>query len=413
MRRLLGPALLVVGGVAVALIALEIGLRVLYPQVGIFARHDVLGMAPRAGLDIRKAYGSHERVVRVSTNSLGLREAELGPPPADALRVLAVGDSMTFGDAVEQDEAWPRQLAAALSAAAGGRRVAAVNAGIGGYGTGQELLLYRMLRDRVRPEVVVLGLSAVNDLLDNLCIEEASYRPKSNAPCFRLERGDLILHPVRHEDPPAEASPLSFRSRVVEFFTAQAKRATVWNPQLASLLRTAGVVKGLPYVPGTIASWYDPKLSEPGWELTRRLLLEFRATVERDGARLLVLLIPSSVQLDPGKVRLLQILGGDSAAVQAYLADPDRPQRLVAAFCEESGLACVDLLPALREAKGRGETLFFPIDQHLTPAGHRLAARLLAGRIAELGWIDERPAVAGRPAPMAGLPGPPAGEGRR
>src|SRR5437899_3545390 len=63
-------------------------------------------------------YGPHERVryrtpefdVIVTTNSLGLRDRELRPRVAGVTRLLALGDSFTYGwgDAVEY--AWPRVL---------------------------------------------------------------------------------------------------------------------------------------------------------------------------------------------------------------------------------------------------------------------------------------------------------------
>src|SRR6185295_13953410 len=65
----------------------------------------------------------------VEINSLGLRGPEIGrTPPADITRVLAVGDSQTFGFYLENDQTWPARLEARLRA--DGSEVEVVNAGV-------------------------------------------------------------------------------------------------------------------------------------------------------------------------------------------------------------------------------------------------------------------------------------------
>lgn len=63
----------------------------------------------------------------VNTNALGLRGAEV-KVPAPGPRVLAVGDSVTFGWGVEDGESWPARLAEALGAQVPGLEV--LNAGV-------------------------------------------------------------------------------------------------------------------------------------------------------------------------------------------------------------------------------------------------------------------------------------------
>jgi lysophospholipase L1-like esterase len=70
------------------------------------------------------------------------------------VRVLALGDSCTFGRGVEDGEAWPARLEARLRAA--GQDAAVQNAGVPGYGTTQERGLLRRLAPRVRPTHVVV-----------------------------------------------------------------------------------------------------------------------------------------------------------------------------------------------------------------------------------------------------------------
>lgn len=372
-------------GVLAALLLLELGLRLLYPHVPIIERHAGLGTRGRPNLDVRKAFGGHERVVRVATNADGLRGP--GLPAAKApgtTRLLALGDSFTFGDAVELEEAWPWRLQELLNQGVAGRRYEVVNAGVSGYGTGQMRLLYASLEERLRPDVAVLGLTVVNDLLDNLCIEEASYRPRTAAPCFTLEGGRLHLTPPA---PPAPAPPAAWRPhlRVIDFMLKQAKRLTVWHPGLLQLASRIGYRPELPYMPATVASWYDPRYSEPGWRLTRRLLLELHDDLAARDVTFIVIVIPAALQVDPGLQAALRLLGDGQPAVRAFFDEPTKPQRLVLALCREAGLECVDPLPALLAAERAGTRTYYAMDSHWTPAAHALAAEAVARRLRDRG----------------------------
>jgi hypothetical protein len=387
--RWLARAALAAIGLGLAGLCLEVGLRVLYPDVRILDRHERLGTFAQPNLDVRKTFGGHERVVRITTNALGLRgRATPDGRGPDVRRVVALGDSFTFGAAVEAEEAWPARLEALLNGRGPGQRWQVLNAGMPGHGTGQELMLYRMLEDRLRPDVVVLGVTVVNDILDNLCIEEASYTPKLGTPCFTLEGDRLSLAPATTaQAPPAARRP---RLRVVDFVAGQARRLTVGHPRLLALAGSSGVAIDLPYVPATVASWYDPRYAEPGWPLTQRLLIELRDHLAARHVPLVVLVIPAALQVDPNLQSALRTLGRRHAPVQAFLAEPDRPQRWLVEFCQTAGLDCVDARPALLELDRRGTRTYYAIDNHWTPAGHELAAELLALRLGDRARVEAR-----------------------
>ena len=68
------------------------------------------------------------------TSARGLRGPDPEPSFAeDELRVVALGDSCTFGKGVNEEDTWPRQLEGLLAEAAPERRVAVWNLGHNGY----------------------------------------------------------------------------------------------------------------------------------------------------------------------------------------------------------------------------------------------------------------------------------------
>ena len=77
---------------------------------------------PRVLFEPRPGFDGFSEGVWLTTNSRGLRERELPlAKPAGARRVVFLGDSVTFGAGVNDDEPFPRLLEAASTAAEAAR----------------------------------------------------------------------------------------------------------------------------------------------------------------------------------------------------------------------------------------------------------------------------------------------------
>ncbi len=143
-----------------------------------------LGYAPRAG-----ARGT-------ANDADGLREN--GRPRSDGVPILALGDSFTFGDEVDDADTWPAQLEARLA-----RPV--LNGGVFGYGLDQIVL---------RGEALLAGPARAADVVilsvlpEDVLRCEFSYR-YAWKPYFTVENGALALHnvpvPLPHEGHPGES----------------------------------------------------------------------------------------------------------------------------------------------------------------------------------------------------------------
>jgi lysophospholipase L1-like esterase len=103
--------------------------------------------------------------VEVSINELGLRDRKLEQRRTEELRVLMLGDSVTFGWGVAIEATFARRLESIL-AARQQRPVRTVNAGVGGYNTVQEYAFLRNFVDVIEPDIVIL-LYIRNDIQSN------------------------------------------------------------------------------------------------------------------------------------------------------------------------------------------------------------------------------------------------------
>jgi lysophospholipase L1-like esterase len=113
------------------------------------------------------------------TNSLGLRWPEIPPKAADEFRVLALGESTTFGWKVRAAETYSALLEQRLGTVAG-RRVRVVNGGAPAYTSLQGLVFLRDEGPALAPDAVLVYFGA-NDLTP------ASFRTKRGAPWVAQE----------------------------------------------------------------------------------------------------------------------------------------------------------------------------------------------------------------------------------
>ena len=100
-------------------------------------------------------YTTDEFDMSIITNTWGLRDRELNVDER-ALRILAVGDSFTFGWGVDTGDRYSEQLAGLLGDA--GARIQILNAGYWMYTFDQQLLVIRELLPKFRPHIVLQGV---------------------------------------------------------------------------------------------------------------------------------------------------------------------------------------------------------------------------------------------------------------
>ncbi len=98
---------------------------------------------------------------KVVKNSFGFREREL-PPKSNAFRIMVVGDSLTWGAGISENDRYTRLLELHLATKFAKRRIEVFNFGHCGAPTTTERDTLLETIERVQPDLVVIGY-CVND----------------------------------------------------------------------------------------------------------------------------------------------------------------------------------------------------------------------------------------------------------
>lgn len=93
--------------------------------------------------------------VLVTYNEHGLRDRPILPKGEDEYRVLALGDSVTFGAGVDQGKTFSARLEPLLQERLH-RPVRVINSGVGGYNTVQEVTYFKQEGMTLKPDLVML-----------------------------------------------------------------------------------------------------------------------------------------------------------------------------------------------------------------------------------------------------------------
>ncbi len=344
-----------------------------------------LGWRPRPGTYWTKAPNTF-RKHRIYINSYSLRNREISETAGpDTTRIVILGDSFAYGQAVAEEDIFVRRLERILNERSGGRAYEVVNAGVPGYGSAQELLFMRELSERgVRGDIYLLVMFT-NDILDNLRRFYSSLEENAAQPGFVLTDGDsLVLKYLprkvslwKEVEIPKPTYTLG-RTKIGAVMKIRIESFLQTKPGLLRAINKLGMKVKFPWIPGLLNAWYRDEILETGIPLTRRIIEEIKREAQRNGAPLLVCAIPSQLQVyQKSYAPMLRRTFPDNEQITEWIEDNTRSQREIELICAELGLPFCDLYPALLENSGR--SLYIPREGHLNARGHEIVGRELAG----------------------------------
>lgn len=316
------------------------------------------------------------------TNSRGFRDRERTfTRTSSSLRIVAVGDSFTWGSGSNYDETFLTRLERRLQESDGGAEV--VNLGLVGYQPEEYLALLRSHGLEYRPDLVLVDFYVGNDLM-----------PAQSA--------QMIVAGLRHHvhvNGNWFHDHLSwdhwYLSHDVAYgwllASGKVRRAMGW-PDLG--MWNAGKAEPIMSTPSTAFFGWSPKyirmilgMSDQylkadtasflgRWHATTEILEQIGTLLHDRRIPWILALLPAEEQVDRDLQRLyLDMFGGKPEDF-----DFDKPQRLLGEWGKSRGIKVIDLTPAFRE-KASQQRLYVDNDIHWNANGNALAAQIILGEL--------------------------------
>ena len=339
--------LLALIGVGVALLVLELGLRI--------TRDSSEEKVP-----LHVTCGDCPYLYELNPDHPDVRDRNMRPEPsAERLRstfnVIVLGDSVAYGVGLSFEDAFPQRIEDLLAAQYG--HVSVLNSAVSGYTPYNQIQQY-VSRDRDVPVDLVIVAFAMNDIVD----PELHWNYTEDA--------------IENIPPEAYPNLRYHEEHVAPILESRRRERDQGSTELGRLVRSAIDVTNISdqdasytvvdgrrwptYVTGedTISIEALTDYDSPEWVWLRNMYDRLADEVASDGAQLVIIILPLAYQID---------------AEYPFL-----PQSLFDRYCEERSLLCLDLLPAFRERGGEalflGEQLGYIDIWHLSDRGHDVVA---------------------------------------
>jgi hypothetical protein len=356
-KALVQNLLLVTGGLFVALLLAEVAIRMY--EVGILAQGPT-GWELMAVRRILYQPVENEAVnyrlkpdmeyefehIHVEINSQGLRDDPIAlEKPQGMYRILGLGDSVTFGWQVGQEETYLAQLKRTLNAR-DSRQYEVINAGVPGYNLGNELAYLEEYGVGYQPDLIIVGFCALNDADGTQAVYvgdgNVAYVPL-DSPSASTDSEGIVAHIKGF---------LRRKSHLYHFVTQQ-----------YGMLRdrlNKGSQPG-----GTTSRWPFPlEEDDELWELITGQIMEEQGVAEEHGAELLLVVFPTASQVMSENA-------------------PLTPQKSLTDLAQRIGVSVVDPLSAFKEHEP--SLVFVDEFSHPSAFGHQLVAEEIFNVLMEKG----------------------------
>ncbi len=341
--------------------------------------------------DSTHAFESLEYSYTAHTNSIGLRDYPIDLNNRDSFRIAVIGDSFTYGWGVDIEDVWVKRVERSLREA--GFDVKVINMGRPGAGSVSYAELAEESLSLIKPDLVVIAL-----LHNDMAHQEISWRSRlivipreTVGRCFpnlvRLARQVAAREGTPQMLPGQEASAETNRlsdaraaqAALARLTTAERKRFDALEPVvreafLDGRLNPFMVISGI-QASGMFVSDLDLGDSDVRSAIMRlgQCLRRLRRAAAAVDAACMAVIIPTGPYVNDHQYRHVQRLG---FFVEERMICTDAPDRIALLACEKAGIPCHSVTEAFRAHSDRTD-LYFPLDGHFAPAGHRLYADLV------------------------------------
>ena len=394
-RNLWAKLSLSVAAAVLTLAGMEVATR-LFSHVTppLLCNHPLLGTTYLPGYEGSVYVPECDREVWLRFNHAGMRGPDIPLEKKPGVRRIAViGDSMIAAIATDEEKTLVHRLGQRLNEGSGGTPYEVLNFGISGSSTGQELVLYRELVRKYRPDLVVCAFCVINDLGDN-CTRLTSNRGRIY---FDVDdNGDLAAIPLS----PGRARLTSWLNRYSRLYVWQkgATQAAINTIRDGALHLAAQAGHDMAPLDSRGQGIYCTDPSETlkyAWRITEKLIETLDREVRADDADFLLAVLPSGAQVcDDAWAKV--VASADGAPM-----DWRYPDEALGQIAARVGTPVVLMADRFRAAaphhalEYEDELLHYGGTGHFNDRGNELAAEAICEAIAA---GEKRANVASRPA---------------
>ncbi len=339
-------------------------------------------------------YRTHDYVCEERINALGFRDREVPLEHGVAFRIVAIGDSFTYGWGVDLDKTWVKVLEGNLKKQ--GINIEVLNLGKPAANPWQYANIAEKVIPLLKPDLVLVGVLAGDDLQQSPDpVRVLAFRVAHCFPHLIRLRNDWehfrgapwVLYPQ---------VPKSAEDSRQEWIRIGKDLLGQMSPeQRARFDHLEDEVKKA-FFDGALNPWLlahstgnpdyfmctrdanDEELEGKTASLARQLGRLKRAA-DREKVPVLVLSIPEGFYVNDAAYRNVQRIGFH---VDPKMLMSDVPDRAVEQACAQAGLRALTVSQGFRERR-HDSGLYFELDRHFSAEGNRLFADLATPAVAE------------------------------
>ncbi len=341
--------------VLVGLVVAELAVRILSPEVE-FIQKSMFNQDPTVWFRMKPNYTGtmSKKEVPIATNSLGLRDREIGPRRPGVPRILVFGDSLMFGYGVAIEDTATRILEQILRERLG-HEVEVVNAAVAGYSTLQAARSFALLANAVKPDIALLAFGVLNGGRMNVTFSEQNRRTA------RMTEGS------------AEHRVQQFIKGKIQWLRDTSQLSLLVKRRMAPRRELSGM--------DVHAVDVSPQ-DEAGLRLIEQSIKEFAQATAQHGVRSGVVIIPSHKQVDPKLWQEMLLKHNLPGALYA----PDQPDKRLQDYARKEAIPVLDLRAPIA-ARALDGFYWDGDGEHWEPHGHRIVAEILADYLVQAGFL--------------------------
>lgn len=385
-------------GVVLGLILAEIGLRWLIPyqpgEPNPWEKY--VGWAGHP-YEIKRPNSIRVETKLINYNQNGIRDdAHTYDKPKNTYRILLIGDSYVESEQTGLAETFHKRLENLLNSGSqqDSCKYEVVAAGGWGWGTDQELLYFEHEGYKYQPDLTML-MFVYNDVCNNYvsCEARVEGQPANNVlkPYFTVEKDQLVLNHFPYENPVSSwkygdslGGRLYRNLRVFQFsYEGLAGMGLIGAGDTTQRLDADTEAHPATYI-------YADEYSEDylqAWTLTKDLLRRFKNSVQENNSKFVLVSASTDFVTYP---EAWSAYTDVYPQLKAQTWNWEKPDLILEDFAKQEAIPFVPLQPGFKAlASSESERLHIPIDQHWSPKGHEVAAKLLQESLFDLGVVSD------------------------